>query len=198
MLVYLDANIVQYLADDSDIIFRCKAPARVPPVKLKAELLALGDVIELAIRTEQQDLDRRWDIAAPQHLLGELLRGRPTFEQRETYQLLREAWHELGVERHPAPDVDAVIAADKRLLSLKLSDPPDRRHLAEAVAIGAAWFLTLDRDILDKTRQKEEPSEPGRIGSAMVARPSELRARMRFDPVLGLTLAPRGAGEPDR
>jgi hypothetical protein len=50
--------------------------------------------------------------------------------------------------------------------------------------MGAAWFLTLDKEILRKTRSKE--NEAGVIEGLTVGRPSELRARMIFDPVFGL------------
>ena len=178
MLVYLDANVVQYCADYGDFIFRVEGARRPPNSKLKMELRALGEVIELAVRAEAQDLEHRWDVAAPRHLLDELLRGRPTAEQIDTYHALRDAWRDLGVEEYESPDVGAVNAIDHRLRSLNLQDPPDRRHLAEAVAMRATWFLTLDEDILEKTR--EVPRGPGMIEGVIVARPSELRASVCF------------------
>jgi len=189
MLIYLDANIVQYCADYGDLIFSGEVQTGISSVKLEAELRALGQVIHLALRTEEQDLDHRWDVAAPKHLLDELFRGKPTPEQRDTYELLREAWCDLGVDSYSPPDIEAVIAADMRLRSLELCDEPDRRHLAEAIAMGATWFLTLDNDVLYKTRDRDKPSGPGRIEGVIVARPSELRARMTFDPVFGLRVA---------
>jgi hypothetical protein len=173
MLIYLDANIVQY----------CAGGLR-PDGKLEIELDALDEIIELASHAEVQDLDHRWDVAAPKHLLDELERGRPTPEQLRTYRSLREAWHDLGVEKHGSPDAEAVYRVQLRLARLNLKDPPDTLHLAEAVAMGAAWFLTLDKEILRKTRSKE--NEPGVIEGLTVGRPSELRARMIFDPVFGL------------
>jgi hypothetical protein len=62
--------------------------------------------------------------------------------------------------------------------------------LAEAVAIGAKWFLTLDEDILEKTQ--DVSSKPGMIEGVIVARPSELRVRMMFDPVFGLRVSESG------
>lgn len=52
--------------------------------------------------------------------------------------------------------------------------------------MGAEWFLTYDKEILKKTRNK--PNEPGTIEGVTVGRPTELRAKMTFDPVFGLQL----------
>lgn len=180
MLIYLDANIVQYCAP-----WEAKQP---PGPKLDIELQALCEIIELAAYAEVQDLDHRWDVAAPKHLLDELERGRPTKGQLRTYRDLRESWQELGVEKHGTPDAETVERAQRRIARLKLKDLPDTLHLAEAVAMGAAWFLTYDKEVLKKTRNKNKPNEPGLIEGVIVGRPSELRARMTFDPVFGLQL----------
>ena len=186
MLIYLDANIVQYCADYGDFVFGREGAAQPPNRNLKMELRALAEVIELAVRAEVQDLDQRWDVAAPRHLLEELSRGNPSQEQLDTYRSLREAWQVLGIEEHGAPDVEVVYTLETELRWLNL-DPPDRRHLAEAVAIRASWFITLDKDIIKKTRG--EPSKPTIIKGVIVGRPSELRARMTFDSVFGLRLS---------
>jgi len=180
MLIYLDANIVQYCAG-----WEAKHP---PDAKLMMELQALDEVIELAAYAETQDLDHRWDVAAPEHLLDELEHGHPSKGQLDTYRDLREAWQDLGVEKHGTPDAETVERAQRRLARLKLKDPPDTLHLAEAVAMGAAWFLTYDKEVLKKTRKKNKPNEPGVIEGVTVGCPSELRARMTFDPVFGLRL----------
>jgi hypothetical protein len=187
MLIYLDANIVQYCADYGDFVFGRQGGVQPPNRTLKVELRALAEVIELAVRAEVQDLDHRWDVAAPRHLLEELSRGNPSQEQLGTYRSLREAWQDLGIEEHGSPDVEVVNTAETKLRRLNLRDSPDRRHLAEAVAIGASWFITLDKDILKKTR--DEPNKPTMIEGVIVGRPSELRARMTFDPVFGLQLS---------
>jgi hypothetical protein len=186
MLIYLDANIVQYCADYGDFVFGRDGAMQPPNHNLKKELRALGEVIELAVRAEVQDLDHRWDVAAPRHLLEELSRGNPSQEQLDTYRFLREAWHDLGIEEHGTPDVDVVNTVETRLRRLNLRDPGDRRHLAEAIAIRASWFVTLDKDIIQKTRG--DPRMPTMIEGVMVGHPSELRARMTFDPVFGLRL----------
>lgn len=186
MLIYLDANIVQYCAD----YYRGVGgwTKQRPDAKLMIELQALDEIIELAAHAEAQDLDHRWDVAAPEHLLNELERGRPTEEQLDTYRDLLEAWQELGVEEHGTPDAQTVWRAQGRLARLELKDPPDTLHLAEAVAMGAAWFLTCDKEVLRKTRNRSKPNEPGVIEGVTVGCPSELRARMIFDPVFGLRL----------
>jgi len=184
MLIYLDANIVQYIADYRNFIFDFDDTMRPPDRKLEIELRALREIIEMASHAEGQDLDHRWDVAAAKHLLDELLSGRPKPHQLDTYRSLREAWHDLGVEKHGSPDAEVVDRAQRRLARLNLRHPPDTLHLAEAVAMGAPWFLTRDKEILRKTRSKA--NEPGVIEGVSVARPSELRARMTFDPVFGL------------
>jgi len=194
MLIYLDANVIQYCADYGDYIFGLKDARRPPNPKLEMELDALGDVVELAVRAEVLDLEHRWDVAAPRHLLDELLRGRLTPEQIDTYRTLRDAWRDLGVDEYQSPDVEAVNAVDQRLQSLNLKHRADQRHLAEAVAMRATWFLTLDKEILKKTRKV--PSEPGMIEGVIAARPSELRARMTFDPVFGLRVVTNGVTSP--
>ena len=186
MLIYLDANIIQYTAD---YYVSVRGWITHPPDhKLEIELHALSVIIELVAYTELQDLDHRWDVAALKHLLDELERGRPSKEQLDTYRDLCESWHVLGVEKHGTPDAETVERAQRRLARLKLKDPPDTLHLAEAVAMGATWFLTDDKEILKKTRNKNKPNEPGVIEGVTVGRPSELRTRMKFDPVFGLQL----------
>jgi len=186
MLIYLDANIVQYCVD-------LELMQGADP-KLDIELQALDEIIELAVYAEVQDLDHRWDVGAPEHLLDELKRGCPTKWQLRRYRDLRESWEELGVEKHGTPAADAVERAQTRLARLKLKDPPDTLHLAEAVAMGASWFLTYDKEVLKKTRNKNKPNEPGVIEGVTVGRPSELRARMTFDPVFGLRLEQSNRG----
>jgi len=122
--------------------------------------------------------------SAPRHLIDELHRGRPTPEQLDTYDSLCQAWRDLGIEEHEPADEEAVQVVQNKVRLLGLCDLADERHLAEAVAIGARWFLTLDKDILQKTR--DVSSEPGIVQGVIVARPSELCERMVFDSVFGL------------
>jgi hypothetical protein len=180
MLIYLDANIIQFIADRETM-------TQTDPT-LVTELQALDEIIELAVYAEMQDLDHRWDIPAPEHLLDELEHGDPKPWQLDTYRSLREAWQDCGIEKYGTPDARTVERPQRRLARLKLKDPPDILHLGEAVAMGAAWFLTYDKEILKKTRNKNKPGEPGVIEGVTVGCPSELRARMTFDPVFGLQL----------
>jgi len=51
------------------------------------------------------------------------------------------------------------------LLRLNLNGVKDRRHLAQAIALNASWFLTNDNDIILKCKEQMLP--------VRVARPSE-------------------------
>jgi hypothetical protein len=186
MFIYLDANIVQYYAD---YYVSVRGWLKRPPdYKLNIELNALSEIVELVAYAETQDLDHRWDAAAPEHLLNELKRGRPSKEQLDVYHDLREAWRVLGIEKHGIPEAETVERVQRRLNRLKLKHPHDTLHLAEAIAMRASWFLSYDKEVLKKTRNKNKPNEPGVIEGVTIGRPSELRARMTFDPVFGLQL----------
>jgi hypothetical protein len=180
MLIYLDANIAQYCAP-----WEAKQP---PDPKLDIELQTLDEIIEMAYYAEVQDLDHRWDVAVPEHLLDELESGRPTEGQLDTYRDLRKAWQDCGIDKRGTPDAETVERVQRRLAQLKLKDPPDTLHLAEAIAMGAAWFLTYDKEVLKKTRSKNKPNEPVIVEGVTVGSPSELRAKLTFDPVFGLRL----------
>ena len=83
MLIYLDANIVQYCADQSDFIFGISDKTLTVDQKFQRELVALRRLVEL----EQLG---GWEFAAPSHLLAELHAGKPTISQRETCGVLEE------------------------------------------------------------------------------------------------------------
>ena len=145
MLIYLDANIVQYCADYADLIFGGERGEAVPNVKLKAELLALREIVEVALRAEEQDLDHRWDVAAPRHLLDELLRGKPTSAQLETYSNLQAAWEDLGVESHGEVGAQLIGVVSNRLKTLNLHDAPDQRNLSITLRHAGQSFTVQDR-----------------------------------------------------
>jgi hypothetical protein len=84
MLIYLDANIVQYFADYNKFIFGNDPLASRIKAKVVKELIALRELIELALEIESRDFDNRFDIAAPKHLLKELFAGKPTDNQIST------------------------------------------------------------------------------------------------------------------
>lgn len=155
MLIYLDANIVQYCADYDGFLFRIGAPSPAVHPNLLQELQAIRGLIQL----EQLG---NWEFAAPECLLQELHHGRPTPEQIDLYRLL-----ESSASGHAA-DPATVESNIQRLLGLTLNQVVDRRHVATAIAMGASWFLTNDRNIIDATS--------GRIAGLRVARPSECLA----------------------
>jgi hypothetical protein len=49
----------------------------------------------------------------------------------------------------------------------------DRRHLAEAIALGAIWFLTNDKRLIKRTRSKKSQNEISIIQGVFIAKPSE-------------------------
>ncbi len=164
MLIYLDTMIVQYCADYEDFIFGDmeQNPALEP--KLAAELASLRRLVEL-----EQFGD--WTFAAPPHLLKELLAGSPNSVQRGVYTILLQAWQESGWEEFFERNEQEILSIGQSLVPLRLKDAADRRHLAEAIALNASWFLTNDGNIIRRTRAKGQPL--GRVDHVRVARPSE-------------------------
>src|SRR4051794_4970371 len=90
MLVYLDANLVQYCADYADFIFGGSEDAPSEDPKLVRQLRGLRDL------TDMEQLGT-WGFAGPQHLLAELRKGRPTRRQLDTYEQLERSWAESGL-----------------------------------------------------------------------------------------------------
>jgi len=145
MLIYLDANIVQYCADELKFIFGETNRSSTTDPKLQKELVALRRLVEL-----EQLGD--WEFAAPRHLLDELNAGTPTESQRETYQVLHEAWHDSVWVGDDSPTEERVEEIEESLSPIGLKHAADRRHLAEALALAASWFLTNDGEVLRKTK----------------------------------------------
>jgi hypothetical protein len=158
MLIYLDAQIVQYCADYEDFLFDKLLSCPVGEPNLRTELYALRRLIEL-----EQFGD--WTFAASELLLTELHRGVPTQRQRAVYKLLEESF-----SAYEQPDERVLQEVAEELASLQLKDAADRRHLANAVAVGSSWFITNDNDILRKTS--------GGVRTTRVARPSECLAEI--------------------
>lgn len=157
MLIYLDTMIIQYVADKwefilQDIVFEHEVtnPANEP--KFAAELEALRQLVFL----EQFG---HWDFAAPPHLINELLSGKPNDLQRDTYKILIQAWEESTWIEAIKTSEEKISSIEHLLFSLKLKDKADRRHLAEAIVLGASWFLTNDTNIIKRTRQKQHELE---------------------------------------
>lgn len=166
MLIYLDANIVQYCADFDGYL---SGDSRECPVRdswLRGQLEGLRELIEL-------DQHGHWDFAAPEELLRELHRGRPTREQRKTYPILERA------TMTPEPDRRRVDNVSACLIGLGLSRS-DRRQLATAAAMGASWFITCDQEIVRRVADTLD----GRIDSMRVAHPSSAVQEVR----VGLSL----------
>jgi len=166
MLIYLDANIVQYCADFDNYLFGGSLECPVSHSWLRGQLEALHELIEL-------DQHGHWDFAALEELLRELYRGRPTRNQIETYSIFERA------RMAPQPDPQRVNEVSGSLIGLALSRA-DRRHLATAAAMGASWFITCDQAIVGRVAD----SLHGRIGSTRVAHPSSAVPEIR----IGLSL----------
>lgn len=163
MLIYLDANIVQYCADHEDFILCQADKCPIDEPKLRRELLALRQLVEL-------DQFADWVFAAPRHLIGELHAGERTAQQRETYTLFRQAWEDSESVQEFLPNQDSVDSIEKSLTCLNLKDSADRRHLAEAIALNASWFLTNDREIVRKSG--------GKVCATRVSLPSQCLEEM--------------------
>jgi hypothetical protein len=158
MLIYLDANLVQYCADHGKFIFGESDTCDQVNSNLAKELAALRRLVEL-----EQLGD--WAFAAPRHLLEELRAGKPTEEQKETYKTLEEAWSDSAWLDDSWPTEDIISSIEQSLGVLKLKHASDQRHLAEAIALNASWFLTNDKDILGKTK--------GCVQGVRIRQPSE-------------------------
>jgi len=155
-LIYLDTMIVQHIADYFDYIYQDifserEIPNPVSQLKLATELMALRRLVFI-----EQFFD--WVVAAPSHLMDELLSGKPTQSQLEIYKTLSQAWKDSlnwgneGIE----PNEEKILSIDNWLTSLNLRDKPDRRNLAEAIALQASWFLTNDKNIIKRVNQKRD------------------------------------------
>jgi len=150
LLIYLDANIVQYCADYEDFIFGDSTTAPVGDDRLLKELEALRELVEL------EQLGEGWDVAAPAHLMKEVLSGKPTPNQRKVYAILLQAWQDSEWKEFVETNEEKILLIERSLRPLNFKDATDRWHLAEAIALGASWFLTNDKNIIRRTRQKPE------------------------------------------
>ncbi len=162
MLIYLDTMIVQYCVDYEEFVFGSltghTAECPVSEPKLKQELWALRQLVFL-----EQLGD--WVFACTPGLLKELHAGKPTAEQRKVYALLLETWKDSGWNDAFPLQSGEVARIESSLKILNLRHSADRRHLAEAIVLNASWFLTNDKEIVIKCRDRNLPLR--------VARPSE-------------------------
>jgi hypothetical protein len=165
MLIYLDANIVQYCADYEDFIFGDEGILPTNDTKLLKELEALRTLIKL------EQFGEGWEVAAPAHLIKELLKGEPTLNQRRVYDILLQAWRDSARQEYMEANEEKIASVECSLRPLKFKDIADRWHLAEAITLEASWFLTNGRNIISRTRRKAEFI--GNVQGVHVARPSE-------------------------
>jgi hypothetical protein len=183
MLIYLDTNIVQYIADHEEFIFGAVVVPQTKSGLLWKELKALRALIQFELEIEQLEVGNMWQVAAPAHLMKELLAGKPTNNQRRVYSLLREAWFDSDWRDYICWSHDQVALINASLGVLNIKQYADRRHIAEAIALRASWFLTNDKDIIKKTRRRK--NEIGTIEGVRVARPSECLRIMSDNPSIG-------------
>jgi hypothetical protein len=165
MLLYLDTNLVEYCADYQDFIFG-DGPVSSVNRPLQKELEALCQIVEL------EQFGEGWHVAAPKHLLGELLDSQLTSDQRQVYSILVQAWREAGKQVAKKTSEENIVAIECFHYPLRLNDK-DGRHLTEAIALGAVWFLTNDKRLINHTRPKENKKSICRVQGVFVARPSE-------------------------
>jgi hypothetical protein len=183
MLIYCDANILQYIADHEDFVFGEMIVPQTKSALLYRELKALRALIEFELEIEQLEVANMWHVAAPIHLMKELHSGKPTDIQQEVYSILLQAWFDSDWQDRIRASEEKVRSIDESLCILNLRHAADRRHLAEAIALEASWFLTNDKDIIKKTRL--ESSRVGEIEGVRVALPSECLRIMSANPILG-------------
>ena len=165
MLIYLDANLVIYFADYGDFIFE---DADVDPTiesNLLNELRSLKKIVEI------EQLGDGWNIAVSEHLLNELHRKLKP-EQQETINTLITSWEEYGWYEANHVNEKDVLLVEHTLIGINLKSA-DRRHLAEAITLGATWFLTNDKRLINCTRSKKSPNEINVIQGVSIAKPSE-------------------------
>jgi hypothetical protein len=166
MLIYLDANIIQYCADFKDFILGNNPARPTSDAKLLKELEALRTLFEI------EHFGEGWEVAAPAHLMKELLKGRPSPKQQTAYVILIQARQDSTWHAWVNANEEKILSIERSLRPLSFRDTADRRHLAEAIALNATWFLTNDSDIIKKTRRR--PAEFNAIAQGIrVSRPSE-------------------------
>ncbi len=161
MLIYLDTMIVQYSIEYYEFVFgeisgySGECPVTEP--KLKRELNALRDFMFI----EQMG---SLVYACTPHLWDELNAGKVTAEQQKSYAILKQSWEESAwTDAFPLNESE-VLQTEDSIKPLRLC-PADQRHLAEAIVLNASWFLTNDKEIIEKCKGKELPLR--------VARPSD-------------------------
>src|SRR3972149_10640051 len=116
MLIYLDANIVQYCADYERFILGDDTTPPTSDAKLLKELEALRTLFEL------EQLGQGWEVPAPTHLIKELLRGKPTPNQQNTYDILLRAWQDSASQEFVETNEEKITSIERSLHPLKFKD----------------------------------------------------------------------------
>jgi len=168
MLIYLDTDLTIYCAKYVDFVFW---EGNVPPIKepkLLREIKALQQIVEL----ELKQLGEGRHVAAPKHLMKELCCKSIPTDERRVYSTLLQVWEEVKPQEANVVDEETIKQIEKSLQPLKLKDK-DRRHLAEAIALGAVWFLTNDKRLINHTRPKNNKKVICKVQGVYVAKPSE-------------------------
>jgi hypothetical protein len=68
---------------------------------------------------------------------------------------LFQAWKKSSWLEEPDINDEKVASIEHLLSSLKYEHKADKHHLAEAMALGASWFITNDKNIINITCQKK-------------------------------------------
>lgn len=165
MLMYLDTNLILYFADYSDFVFGNDNIVFIAEPNLLNELISLKKIIEM------EQFGEGWNVALSAHLLYELQR-KPAREQKETINTLIASWEDYGLYKANLVNEEDVLLVECSLVTLNLK-PADRRHVAEAIALGATWFLTNDKRLIKRTRPKKFPNNICSVQGVFVAKPSE-------------------------
>ena len=156
----MDSMYLQYCADFHDFVFGVVDECTLVQSKLRKEVIALRTLSEL---------DQFGNIvyAASPQLVSELYAGKTTDEQRAVYASLLDAWKSSGwIDEFPLNRRE-VAANERKLEKLRLNDVKDRRHLAEAIALNASWFLTNDNDIIEKCQGRKLPMRVSRASECL-------------------------------
>lgn len=148
MIIYLDSNIVRYSAAYDDYLLGMTDRVPVDQPRLAREIKALRKLVELDQLTD-------WEFACSPQLMKELFEGNPSADRKATYQLLVDAWEQSGNEVEG--DLEKKANQVESALHFLELDEPDRRHLAEAIAIDASWLLTNDDKFVEKCKSAKLP-----------------------------------------
>ncbi|GEM_PF-2420873 len=166
MLIFMDANIVQLVADYEDFVFGLISGYDGGAPTIDQRLLKELEALQTLFYWEQ--VGDGWLYPATPGLMKELCERKPgeklTREQERVYEGFLKAWQDHGAAEFPLDEKNVDIA-ERPLMDIKFKDLPDRRHVADAIVLGADYFLTNDGEMISKSKQANLPFR--------VRRPSE-------------------------